>query len=288
LGGNRREKIMGKKQAIIGGLALIVAVGAVVVIRPAFRAKPPEPEKESPLPPSPQRKVPEGKQTRPSQTGPAQEGEKGAGPSQGQLSNAGGADSGASPFTSASWIMVQQRIDARGSTKETTTSKVWIKGDKRRVETFRTVGAWSGTALQPTSILFSDGEYEYSYYPAQQRMLRIDRDFGMEALSERWVRQRSEERVGSEVVDGKPCETYRLVNDVDVAGLATVKMEILECRWQGLVLKSVSRPIGSNTGETYITHLKDVRLNVPIPDEKFVLPKDVHVVDVDIPREALK
>jgi hypothetical protein len=265
---------MGKKRAIIGGLALVVAVGAVVVIRPAFRAKPPEPDKELPLPPSPERKVPERKQIGPSQTEPAQEGGEGAGPSH--------------PFTSASWIMVQQRIDARGSTKETTTSKVWIKGDKKRVETFRTVGAWSGTALQPTSILCSDGEYEYSYYPAQQRMLRIARDFGMEALSERWVRQRSEERVGSEVVDGKPCETYRLVNDVDVAGLATVKMEILECRWQGLVLKSVSRTIGSNTGETYITHLKDVRLNVPIPDEKFVLPKGVRVVDVDVPLEAVQ
>jgi hypothetical protein len=282
-----REGLMRKKQVIFAGLVLVVAVGALLLMRPGFRGKPPEPTRESPLPPPAERPAPEG-QVRPSQLETAQEEEQAAVRLQERLSSTDERDRGASPFTSATWTMVQQRIDARGSTKETTTSKVWIKGDRKRVETFRTVGAWSGSALQPTTILFAEGAYEYSYYPAQQRMLRIPRDFGLEALSKSWVKNRSEERVGSEVVDGKPCETYRLVNDVNVAGLTTVKMEVHESRWQGLVLKSISRPIDSQSGETYITHLKDVRLNISINDEKFVLPKDVQVEDVDVPAEAFK
>ncbi len=257
---------MGRKQVIVAGLALVIGVGALLILRPAFKARTPQPTgREASLP------SPTGQETPGEKAQPSQE-EKGQ----------------ALSFASASWIMEQQRIDAGGLTKETTTSKVWIKGDKKRVETFRTLGAWSGTALQPTSILFSDGEYEYAYYPAERRMLRIPRALSLESLSKRWVRQRSEEKVGREVVDGKPCETYRLVSDVKVAGLATVKMEVHECRWRGLVLKSVSRPLGSSTGDTYITHLRDVRLNVPVPDEKFILPTGVRVEDLDIPPEALE
>ena len=163
-----------------------------------------------------------------------------------------------------------------------------MKGDRKRVDTFRTLGAWSGTALQPTTIVFADREYEYAYYPSERRMLRFPRALGLEALSKKWTKKRSEVRIGSEVVDGKTCETYRVVNDVNVGGLGRVAMEVKECRWKGLVLKEISKPIGSSDGDTLVTQLKDVRLDVFIPDEKFVLPTGVRIEEVKIPPEMAR
>ena len=182
--------------------------------------------------------------------------------------------------------MEQQRIGPTGLVMESSMSKVWIKGEKKRVETFRTIGSWSGTSLQPMIVVLADKDFEYAYYPSQQRMLRVPRTLGMEALSNKMVKKKSEARVGSEVVDGKVCATYRVVNIVNVAGLAKVPMEVKECRWRGLVLKEVSRTLGSSTADTLVTQLKDVQLDLFIPDEKFVLPADVKIQDVQIPPEA--
>jgi hypothetical protein len=101
------------------------------------------------------------------------------------------------------------------------------------------------------------------------------------------IKKRSERKVGSEIVDGKTCDTYHLVNDVNVAGLATVKMEVKESRWQGMVLKSVSKTMGSKTADTLVTQLKDVYVDVEIPDEKFVLPTGVQIQEVKIPPKGV-
>lgn len=279
---------MRKKQATVAGLGLVIAVIALMVIWSSFRAKSPEPtRRESPLQPSTERQTPEAP-TQPSQNEMAQEEKQPVVPPGRPRSRTKGAYGGTFPFASGSWVMEQRRIGPGGLMKENSISKVWIKGDRKRVETFRTLGAWSGTALQPTTILFSDKDYEYAYYPSEKRMLRFPRALGLEALSQRWTKQRSKVRIGTEVVDGKTCQTYRVINDVNVAGLATVAMEVKESRWQGLVLKEVSRPIGSSTGDTLVTELKDVRLDVFIPDEKFVLPTGVRVEEVKIPPEVAR
>jgi hypothetical protein len=135
-------------------------------------------------------------------------------------------------------------------------------------------------------VVLADEKYEYAYYPSQRRSLRTPRTVGMEALCNKMVRKKSEAKVGSEVVDGKACDTYRVVNVVNVAGLAKVAMEVKECRWRGLVLKEVSRTLGSSTADTLVTQLKDVQLDLSIPDEKFVLPTDVNIQDVKVPPEA--
>ena len=182
--------------------------------------------------------------------------------------------------------MQQQRIGPEGLTKESSISKIWIKGDKKRVETFRTLGAWSGTSLQPAIIVFSDRNYVHAYYPDRKKIFRLPRDFSLEALAEKWTKKKSEVKIGTEVVDGKTCDIYRVVNDVNVGGIATVAMEVKESRWQGLVLKEISRTIGSNTADTLTTQLKDVQLDATIPDEKFILPADVPIEDAKIPPEA--
>jgi len=280
---------MRKKQAAIVGLGLVMAVIALLVIWPSFRTKSPEPtRRESSLQPSTERQTPDIR-IQPSQSGTAQEEEKRAAiPVKKPKSRAKGADGGASSFSSGSWMMEQQRIGPGGVIKESSISKVWMKGDRKRVDTFRTLGAWSGTALQPTTIVFADREYEYAYYPSERRMLRFPRALGLEALSKKWTKKRSEVRIGSEVVDGKTCETYRVVNDVNVGGLGRVAMEVKECRWKGLVLKEISKPIGSSDGDTLVTQLKDVRLDVFIPDEKFVLPTGVRIEEVKIPPEMAR
>jgi hypothetical protein len=181
--------------------------------------------------------------------------------------------------------MEQQRIDPGGLTKEHSMSWVWIKGNRKRVDTFRTLGSWAGTAAQPAVIVFTDERYVYEYLPDRQKMVKVPRHVSLEVLSKKWTKKRSEERIGRDVVDGKLCETYLLVNDVSVAGLGTVVMEVKESRWQGLILKSVSRTLGDRVRDILVTELKDVRLNVPIPDEKFILPTGVRVEEVKAPPE---
>lgn len=281
---------MRKKQAVVAGLGLLIAVIGLLALWPYFRAESPEPIKqESSSQPFPDRQTPIAV-IQPSQNESTPGEEK-------RAAAAGSQEKSKSPirgmhgekysFSSASWVMEQQRIGPEGLMKESSVSKVWIKGDKKRVETFRTLGAWSGTALQPAIIVFSDRDYVYAYYPDQKRMFRLPRAFSLEVLAEKWTKKRSEAKIRTEVVDGKTCDVYHVVNDVNVGGLGTVAMEVQESRWQGLVLKEISRPIGSRTADILTTQLKDVQLDVAIPDEKFVLPTDVRIEDAKLPPEEV-
>ncbi len=279
---------MRKKQAFFAGLALIVVTSVLLVFWLSSRAKPPEPvRRESSLQPSSDRQTPDaGNQL--FQKQPVREEEKRlavAVPQGKQTGLAKGPDGEVYSFTSATWVMEQLRMDPGGLTKEHTISWVWIKGDRKRVDTFRTLGSWAGTATQPNVVAFSDRDYEYVYYPEQAKMLKTPRAVGLEALSKKWVTRKSEVKIGRETVDGKPCEIYLLLNEVNVGGLGTVGMEVKESRWQGLVLKSVSRTLGSTIRDILVTQLKDVRLNVPIPDQKFMLPTGVKVQEIEAPPE---
>jgi len=279
---------MRKKQVVVAGLGVMIAVIALLAIWFSFRAKSPESTRqEASMQPLAELQTTDG-QIQSTQGETAEQEKRAAGEqtkAKGRTKRAAGA---AFPFASGSWLMQQQRISPAGLMKECSISKVWIKGERKRVETFRTVGAWSGTSVQPTTIVFSDKDYEYAYYPSEKRMLRFPRALSLDALSKKWTKKKSEARIGSEVVDGKACEIYRVVNDVNVGGLATVAMEVKESRWQGLILKEVSRPIGSKTGDTLVTELKDVRLDILVPDEKFVLPTGVRVEEVKIPPEVVR
>jgi len=279
---------MRKKRVAIAGLGLVLALIALLIIWSFLRPKPPEPTaQEVSSQPSPDRQTPDvGIQPQPQNETAQREGKGAATPKDKEKGRARGADGRPLPFASASWVMEQQRIAPEGLIKENSISKVWIKGDKKRVETFRTLGAWSGTSLQPAIIVFSDRDYVHAYYPDRSRMYRLPRRFSLEVLAEKWTKKKSEVKIGREVVDGKTCDVYRVVNDVNVGGLATVPMEVKESRWQGLVLKEVSRTIGSRTADTLTTQLKDVQLDVAIPDEKFTLPPGVPIEDAKIPPEA--
>jgi hypothetical protein len=279
---------MSGKKAFFAGLALIVVVSALLVFWLSSRAKPPEPtRRESSLQPPTERQTPDaGNQLFQKQTIREEEKRVAVAVPQGkQKSLAKAPDGKAYSFASATWVMEQLRIDPGGLVKEHTVSSVWIKGDRKRVDTFRTLGSWAGTATQPSVIAFCDKDYEYVYYPDLQKMLKTPRAVGLEAMSDKMVRKRSEVKIGREAVDGKPCEIYLLVNEVNVAGLGTVAMEVRESRWQGLVLKSVSRTLGSTIRDYLVTQLKDVRLNVPIPDQKFMLPTGVKVQEIQAPPE---
>ncbi len=276
---------MRKKQAIIAGLGLIAAIIVLFAVWSSHRANSPEPVRQeaSSLPAMGYKTQDAKPQTSSSET--AEEGNKVATKSESPVSRSKGTARGRQ-FTSASWAMEQQRIGPEGLVKESSVSKVWIKGDKKRVETFRTLGAWSGTSLQPAIIVFSDRDYVYAYYPDRKRIFRLPRAFSLEVLAEKWTKKKSEVKIGTEVIDEKTCDVYRLVNDVNVGGLATVPMEVKESRWQGLVLKEISRTIGSSTADILTTQLKDVQLDVAIPDEKFTLPPGVPIEDAKIPPEA--
>ena len=276
------------KRAFFAGLALIIVVSILLVFWLSSRAKPPEPtRRESSLRPSTDQQTPDtGNQLFQKQVVREEENRVAVAVPQGKQKNlAKGPDGEAYPFASATWVMEQLRIDPSGLTKEHSMSWVWIKGNRKRVDTFRTLGSWAGTAAQPAVIIFTDEKFVYEYLPDRQKMWKVPRHVSLEVLSKKWTKKRREERVGREVVDGKPCDTYLLVNDVSVAGMGSVAMEVKESRWQGLVLKSVSRTLGDKIRDILVTELKDVRLDVPIPDEKFILPAGVQVEEVKAPPE---
>jgi len=275
---------MRKKQAFFAGLALIVAVSVLLVFWLSSRAKPPEPaRRESSLPTSTDRQTPDGRiQSYQKETSPEVE-KLVAVPKGKQKGLTKGPDGETHPFSSATWVMEQKRISPEGLIKEHSMSWVWIKGNRKRVDTFRTLDSWAGTAAQPAVIVFTDEKFVYEYVPDREKMVKIPRHVSLEVLSKKCTKKRSEERIGRDIVDGKLCETYFLVNDVSVAGLGTVAMEVRESRWQGLVLKSVSRTLGDKVRDILVTELKDVRLDAPIPDEKFILPTGVQVEEVKAP-----
>jgi hypothetical protein len=277
---------MKKKQAVMAGFALVLVAGVVLAFWLFFKTKLPKPMRmESSTLASSELQRPD-LQVQPFQKDTAKEEEKRVAVPQGKLKSwARGPDGEAYPFASATWMMEQQRIAPGGLTKEHTLSWVWIKGNRKRVDTFRTLGSWAGTSSQPTVVVFMDEAYVYEYLPDQQKMWKVPRAVSLEVLAKKWTKKRSEERIGRDVVDGKTCETFLLVNDVNVGGLGTVTMEVRESRWQGLILRSVSQTLGSTIRDTLVMELKDVRLDVPVPDEKFILPTGVKVEEVKAPPE---
>ena len=77
--------------------------------------------------------------------------------------------------------------------------------------------------------------------------------------------------VGTETVAGKPCKVFRM--DLSEEGYDLIATRYV---WEGIVLAqefSSEMMLGLNTGE----EVQSIELNVPIPPEKFEIPKGIKI-----------
>jgi hypothetical protein len=182
-------------------------------------------------------------------------------------------------FRTASWTLESRRVNAAGHTTETTISNVWVKGEKTRAHRFLKVFDGTRSSLRLLTILISDGHSQYSYRPPESKVVKIPRGYEAEELARKWVTQKCEEHIGFEFFDGKPCQIFWVINEVDLGGLLNVRVEVKEWRWRGFILKSVTQTDGSPDGDTRIIVVGGLRLDTAIPDAFFELPAGVRIVE---------
>jgi outer membrane lipoprotein-sorting protein len=163
----------------------------------------------------------------------------------------------------------------------TVTSKVWVKGNKVRVEVKH--------PLMGEMNLIADGKNIYQIAPAQKQATKTDQ---MKATGGRqpWqmfvanvdqLREKSR-KVGSEQIEGHLCDIY-LRQEGGNGGSASVRSWITRSLKPPMPLKvvrkvSMQRPNASITRTTTV-RMRKVELNVSLPDSLFVLPSGYKVVE---------
>jgi hypothetical protein len=163
----------------------------------------------------------------------------------------------------------------------TVTSKVWVKGNKVRVEVKH--------PLMGDMSLIADGKNIYQIAPAQKQATKSDQ---MKATGGRqpWqmfvanvdqLKQKAR-RVGSEQIEGHLCDIY-LRQEKGSGNSASVRAWITRTLKPAMPLKvvrkvSVQRPNASFTRTTTV-RMRKVELNVLLPESLFVLPAGYKVVE---------
>ncbi len=154
------------------------------------------------------------------------------------------------------------------------TSRVWIKDEKMRMET--SMGKRKGVIL-----IREDGTYNYD--PDRNMVIKMPNFGAMEGGSPNYVKDPADYmgylksvgavKTGSGDIDGRPCDIYKYTESshgMDVSATVWV--------WKKhpFPLKMImENPFGNS--EVYF---RNVRINEPIPESMFELPKNARVMDV--------
>jgi outer membrane lipoprotein-sorting protein len=163
----------------------------------------------------------------------------------------------------------------------TVTSKVWVKGNKVRVE-----------AKHPflgDMNLIADGKNIYQIAPAQKQAMKADQSktlggrepWQMFVANVDQLRQKAQ-KIGSERVEGHLCDIY-LRQESEGGNSRSVRAWITRTLKPAMPLKvvtrvSVQRPNASIT-QTTTVRLRKVELNVALADSLFVMPAGYKVVE---------
>jgi hypothetical protein len=186
-------------------------------------------------------------------------------------------------FTSAHWTETQTRVDFNGKPMETTISKIWIKGDKQRIEKVRE-SITAPNQPKGLSYIILHGHDKYTLRAGADKLVKTS----LEAEKVLHDSTRTNEQpAGSDTADGKTCEVYTYDSEYTLGGLLSIRTQVRECHWHGLSLKTVARmpapPEGS--GDSYITVLEQVEVDVPIDDTLFELPAGMPVEEKLLPTQ---
>ncbi len=193
-------------------------------------------------------------------------------------------------FDTAKWTETLIHVDYDGRTLDTVTSKIWIKnrGKLERIEKVREVTSAPNQPKGLSFIIIHDHDKYTStntYSDGTIKLTKTDLEAESVLYDEKWITKKNLQKVGTETIDGKECEVYTYDSEHNLGGLVTIRSSVKECRWRGLSLKTISRmlPPPDGSGDSYITILKDVEVNIPIPDDLFQLPPGAQIEEKVLP-----
>jgi len=193
-------------------------------------------------------------------------------------------------FNTAKWTETLIHVDYNGKTLDTVISKIWIKdkGKMQRVEKVREVTSAPNQPKGLSFVIIHDHDKYTStagYTVGNQKLIKTNLEAESVLYDEKWITKKNMEKAGIENIDGKDCEVYIYEAEHNLGGLITIRSNVKECKWHGLSLKTISRmlPPPDGSGDSYITILKDVEVNIPIPDELFQLPSGAEIEEKVLP-----
>jgi hypothetical protein len=180
--------------------------------------------------------------------------------------------------TSAQFDLMQ-RQEAQG-TNVTITAKVWIKGDRVRME--------MKNPMTGDLLVISDGKDFYQMLPAQKagRKSPAPKKDGKPVSPWQLVttdvnRLRTEgKKIGHQTVEGQACDIYS-GSKSEHSNTASFKAWIatvagVPIPMKVLIKHSMVKPGASMTGTQTLT-ITNLKTNIPIADSQFVVPKDYKI-----------
>lgn len=195
-------------------------------------------------------------------------------------------------FDTARWTETLIHVDYDGRTLDTIISKIWIKdkGKLQRVEKIREATSAPNQPKGLNIVIIQDHD-KYSNISSYatggvQKVTKTDLEAESFLYDEKWVTKKNVEKVGTDLIDGKECEVYTYEAEHDLGGLITIRSHVKECKWNNISLKTITRmqPPPDGSGDSYITVLKDLEVNIPIPDDLFQLPEGIVIEEKVLPK----
>ena len=162
---------------------------------------------------------------------------------------------------------------------ETMTSKVWIKGEKMRMEQI--------AEGEKMIALLKEGTM-YLYYPAQKMAMKMDISAGAGQGGQEnpkdmmeYLKSVKAKPLGQEKIEGKLCNVYQITYSqtglpAKALAKAGAKSKIWVWKEKKFPLKSVMT-LGS---ETITTRYRNVQMDISIPDSYFELPPGTQTMDM--------
>jgi len=153
------------------------------------------------------------------------------------------------------------------SSQGTMTSKVWIKGEKMRMEQI--------AEGEKMITLMKEGTM-YLYYPAQKMAMKMDISAGAGQGGQEnpkdmmeYLKSVKAKPLGQEKIEGKLCHVYQITYPQTGA-----KGKIWVWKGKNFPLKSVMT-VGS---ETITTRYRNVQMDISIPNSYFELPPGTQII----------
>ena len=151
----------------------------------------------------------------------------------------------------------------------TMTSKVWIKGEKMRIE--------QTAQGQKMVTLMKEGAM-YLYYPSQKMAMKIDISAGAGQGGQEnpkdmmeYLKSIKAKPLGQERIEGKLCDIYQIISSQ-----TGVRGKIWVWKKNKFPLKSVMT-VGS---ETITTRYRNIQMGINIPASYFKLPPGTQIMDM--------
>jgi hypothetical protein len=177
-------------------------------------------------------------------------------------------------------------VDAQGM-HINTEAKVWVKGQKARVET---TDPRSGTPV----VMLADGRQVRTLYPQQKRGdiraipgsgggIKSPLDFLVAQLDQL---TRGAKKLGRQRLDGHTCDIYERIENTP-QGAASIKSWIARDTQPRLPIKvernvQVRRP-NVTVNQTLTTRISGIQSGIPVPDSLFVVPPGYKIVQAGGP-----